>query len=65
MYKKDQEADSDNTVWCANTSCGRPYRAVKLVPTISTPENLGKVFCPHCGCSTEADRRFVWFGLRC
>lgn len=64
MYKEDDTAYPNDIVWCTNASCGRRYRAVGLVPTISGPDNLGKIFCPYCGRSTVADARYVWFGLR-
>jgi hypothetical protein len=64
MYKENDPAWPDDIVQCANASCGLRYRAVKLVPTISRPDSLGKLFCPYCGHPSGADARYVWFGLR-
>lgn len=51
-------------VVCADISCRKTYWAVRLIPTVSRAEKLGRLYCPYCGQSKSADKGFLWIGVR-
>jgi len=59
----EQHAAPRTEITCSNRLCSQPFVAIRMVPTISKGQALGRVYCPHCGKPTSVDPGYLWIGL--